>query len=40
MAEDRVNRILLPPERDQWPITVKMARNIRVLQTAGKVLIK
>ena len=39
MAEDRVNRILLPAERDQWPATMKMARNVRVPQTAGTVLI-
>jgi hypothetical protein len=40
MAKDRVHRIRLLPERDQWPATVKMARSVRVPQTAGNVLIK
>jgi len=40
MAKDRVNRIRLPPDREQWLATVTMASGIRVLQTAGHVLIK
>jgi hypothetical protein len=40
MAKDRVNRIRLPPERDQWPATVKIARSVRIPQTAGNALIK
>ena len=40
MAKDRVNRIRLPPDREQWPAAVTMASGIRVLQTAGHALTK
>jgi len=40
MAKNRVNRIRLPPDREQWPATVTMVSGIRVLQTAGHVLMK